>query len=78
MQTSVILKIIAELEKSINAIAQDNALMYSKKPDKVKSDHARKDAVLGLFRKGLLFFITCSVSEHLQRPIHLQRNYPIM
>jgi hypothetical protein len=46
------LKVITELEKSIIAIAQDNALMYSKKPDKIK-DHARKDAVLGRFRKGL-------------------------
>lgn len=62
------LKVIAELEKSISAIAQDNVLMYSKKPDKVK-DHARKDAVLGLFRKGLLSSITCGVSEHLQCPI---------
>jgi hypothetical protein len=70
------LKVIAELEKSINAIAQDNALIYSKKPNKVK-DHARKDAVLGLFRKGLLSSITCGVSEHLQCPLQLlQKNHP--
>ncbi|KAK2461755.1 hypothetical protein APHAL10511_006218 [Amanita phalloides] len=43
--------VIAELEKSIIAISQDNALkMHGKKSDKSK-DHTRKETVLGLFRK---------------------------